>query len=185
MRRLHKEKGMTRQERQQFIDSVAPAAMATMKRTGVPASVTIAQAAIESADHLGNWGKSALALPPNNNYFGIKARQRAGAPIEPYCEFLSKEYSKQLKKMVEVKCDFRKFASVQDSFDRHADLLSKTDIYQPAMKAANDPLLFAAALGPRPGGCGYSTNPDYAILIGRLITEWDLGRFDKQAKEAA
>jgi flagellum-specific peptidoglycan hydrolase FlgJ len=54
-----------RQEQLDFIASIAPAAQASEKKYGVPASVTIAQAILESA-----WGKRAIG----NNYFGIKAR---------------------------------------------------------------------------------------------------------------
>jgi flagellum-specific peptidoglycan hydrolase FlgJ len=56
---------MTRQDQLDFIASIAPAAQASEKKYGVPASVTIAQAILESA-----WGKRAIG----NNYFGIKAR---------------------------------------------------------------------------------------------------------------
>ncbi|BFH13554.1 hypothetical protein J6TS7_40740 [Paenibacillus dendritiformis] len=46
-----------------FIAKIAPAAVEDMKRTGVPASLTIAQAALESG-----WGSSGLALRANNLY---------------------------------------------------------------------------------------------------------------------
>lgn len=46
-----------------FIAAIAPYAQAEMKRSGVLASITLAQGALESA-----WGRSA----PGNNLFGIK-----------------------------------------------------------------------------------------------------------------
>ena len=61
--------GNTPQE--QFIGSIAEAAVESADNTGVPASVTIAQAILESY-----WGSSRLAREANN-YFGIKAQTRA------------------------------------------------------------------------------------------------------------
>ena len=63
--------GGTPQE--QFISSIADAAVESADRTGVPASVTIAQAILESY-----WGSSRLAREANN-YFGIKAQTRGGS----------------------------------------------------------------------------------------------------------
>ncbi|MFB0830753.1 glycoside hydrolase family 73 protein [Brevibacillus laterosporus] len=51
---------------QDFIDKIAPSAVADMKKTKIPASLTIAQAILESA-----WGESGLTKR-GNNLFGIK-----------------------------------------------------------------------------------------------------------------
>lgn len=50
-----------------FINRLAPHAQASQRRTGIPASVTMAQAILESG-----WGRSGLAKEANN-FFGIKA----------------------------------------------------------------------------------------------------------------
>ena len=50
-----------------FINKIAPLAVEDMKKTGVLASLTIAQAILESG-----WGESTLAKQ-HNNLFGIKA----------------------------------------------------------------------------------------------------------------
>src|SRR4029077_1102180 len=63
--------GRTPQE--QFIGSIAEAAVESADATGVPASVTIAQAILESY-----WGSSRLAREANN-YFGIKAQTHGGS----------------------------------------------------------------------------------------------------------
>jgi flagellum-specific peptidoglycan hydrolase FlgJ len=52
---------------QEFIDQIAPAAIACHKATGIPASFTLAQAALESG-----WGASRLAQQ-GRNLFGVKA----------------------------------------------------------------------------------------------------------------
>jgi flagellum-specific peptidoglycan hydrolase FlgJ len=71
----------TKQEQNDFIDRVATGAQASEAKWGVPASVTIAQAALESG-----WGKSQLATICNN-YFGVKAREG-----EAYREFPTTEF---------------------------------------------------------------------------------------------
>ncbi len=50
-----------------FLKMAVPGAQAAQKKWGVPASVTIAQAILESG-----WGASSLAKQANN-FFGIKA----------------------------------------------------------------------------------------------------------------
>lgn len=52
---------------EEFIAKIAPAAQACQKMSGIPASFTIAQAALESA-----WGTSKLSTLANN-LFGVKA----------------------------------------------------------------------------------------------------------------
>ena len=52
--------------RQQYIEQYAEYAMEQMRRYGIPASVTLAQGLIESAD-----GRSTLARTANN-HFGVK-----------------------------------------------------------------------------------------------------------------
>ena len=51
----------------EFFATIGPQASDAQRRTGIPASVTLAQAALES-----NWGKSKLATE-GHNLFGIKA----------------------------------------------------------------------------------------------------------------
>ena len=52
---------------QEFIALIRPAAQASAKKTGVPASFTVAQAALESG-----WGTSSLARD-GKSLFGVKA----------------------------------------------------------------------------------------------------------------
>jgi flagellum-specific peptidoglycan hydrolase FlgJ len=156
---------MTRQDQLDFIASIAPAARASQKKYGVPASVTIAQAILESA-----WGKRALG----NNYFGIKARVG-----EAYQEFTTTEYNQTIKQKLVDK--FRVFPSAQASFDAHGKLLSTTKKYAAAMSVAHDPLAFALQLQR----CGYATDPNYPKSLAALIQQWKLTQYDADSKEAA
>ena len=61
----------------EFFEKYAAAAIEEQKRYGIPASVTLAQMAVESG-----YGESSLARQ-DNNYFGIKASDKwikAGKP---------------------------------------------------------------------------------------------------------
>jgi flagellar protein FlgJ len=55
----------------EFLDQLLPAALACQRTSGIPASFTLAQAALESS-----WGKLALG----NNLFGIKADRSWSGP---------------------------------------------------------------------------------------------------------
>lgn len=71
---------MSTQQQFDFIDSIKVLAQASQKRYGVPASVTIAQAILET-----DWGTSE-ACREKNNFFGI--RQAPFTSVN-YCHFAS------------------------------------------------------------------------------------------------
>ncbi len=149
-----------------FLKMVAPAAQAAQKKWSVPASVTIAQAILESG-----WGKSALAQQANN-FFGIKAVAHAQA--DSYAEFKTSEFVDGRRTAEMAK--FARYASPTDCFAAHAVLLALTSRYRPAMIVADDPSHFCAELQL----CGYSTNPQYAASLRALIAEFDLTQYDLQ-----
>jgi flagellum-specific peptidoglycan hydrolase FlgJ len=151
----------TRSEQIAFIKNVAGAAMLSQKKYGVPASITIAQAILESG-----WGFSGLAVKANN-FFGVKARQG-----EDYAEFLTREVVKGKDETVSAR--FAKYASPAESFDAHGKLLASLPRYQPAMCECDDYLAFAMALQH----CGYSTDPKYPSRLATLVKQFDLTRFD-------
>jgi LysM repeat protein len=62
----------TNRWQREFILSIAPGARQSQRETGVPASVTLAQAILES-----DWGRSKLSAEANN-LFGIKALREPG-----------------------------------------------------------------------------------------------------------
>jgi flagellum-specific peptidoglycan hydrolase FlgJ len=158
---------MVQNEQDGFIESVAPMAQASAEKFGISASVTIAQAILESA-----WGKSQLARQCLN-FFGIKlAKHEAG----DYQEFKTTEYVNG--KPISELDKFRKFRTIQECFDRHAQILMSLSRYAPARAAANDPDMFAIELQR----CGYSTDPGYPTKLAKLIARYSLGRFDAKGK---
>jgi flagellum-specific peptidoglycan hydrolase FlgJ len=152
-----------------FIQQIAPGAQASAKATGVPASITIAQAALES-----NWGKSLLAVDAKN-FFGIKGKGPAGSVKMPTLEWID-------GKFVKVKADFRAYESLEQSIDDHARHIAtarwKTGIpiYREAMKHTQAPRKFAAALEGV-----YATDPDYAEKLWRVMDQYELEKFDVPA----
>lgn len=158
---------MTPAERGAFIERWAAAAQTAQVKYGEPASVTLAQAILESSDKYGNCGQSACARKCNN-YFGIKA-----CGTEPYVEFPTTEF-KNGHPYMEPGAKFEKFATVEDSFARHGELIATEPRYHAAMEVCHDPVAFAAQLQ----ACGYSTSPRYAQDLTSLIRRYGLAKYD-------
>ncbi len=157
---------MTSQENE-FLKTIVPAAQFSQRMCGVPASITIAQAILESG-----WGKSELARE-GNNYFGIKAIHAAGiGAAGSYIEFNTAEYEHGVR--VTIPADFAKFRTVTGGFISHARLLAIAPRYKPAMAVRGNPAKFAEQLQ----ACGYSTNPNYAASLMQLVNEFDLTQYD-------
>jgi flagellum-specific peptidoglycan hydrolase FlgJ len=161
---------------QTFLTNTVLAAQQAQRQFGIPACITIAQATLESG-----WGQSALARQANN-YFGVKANAKA-TPAQ-YAEFPTEEFVDGRK--VEEMARFARYSTPAAGFEAHAYLLNMALRYRPAMAVKNDPAKFAQALQD----CGYSTNPNYAALLMKLVREFDLEQYDilpgspAQTKEA-
>jgi flagellum-specific peptidoglycan hydrolase FlgJ len=151
-------------EETKFINSVAPAAQKAAARWRVPASVTIAQAILESS-----WGKSLLCQLACN-YFGIK--HNSNSVGEPYVEMQTHEFVKGSEETVPA--DFVRYFDAEESFSAHGYLLATKPRYTPAMKVKDDPFEFAAQLA----ACGYSTDPFYASKLNQLILQFRLKQYD-------
>lgn len=150
---------------QTFLKQAEGAAVAAKSQTGVPASVTVAQAILES-----DWGRSTLATGASN-YFGIKAMGglgNDGVVWLPTSEFNAdgQEY--------QTISPFRAYKSLTDSLVDHDRLLSGLARYAPAMQAASDPRQFAQLLSQ----AGYSTDPSYADKLIALMDSYNLYGLD-------
>jgi hypothetical protein len=148
-----------------FLDSAAGAAIVASERTGVPASVTVAQAILES-----DWGRSQLSQSASN-YFGIKALGGLGNDGVVWMqtgEFDTEGQSYQ------TTSPFRAYRSLVDSLIDHDLMLSNSKRYADAMAAAGDPRQFAQELAE----AGYATDPDYAAKLISLMDRYDLYRLD-------
>ncbi len=147
------------------LKAVVPAAQASYRQWGVPASVTLAQWIFESS-----WGTSELATDCLN-CFGVKCLGTTNPNL--YMEFPTAEYVAGRRTM--VKALFAKYPSLEASFAAHASLLANSARYRPAMAVQSKPEAFAVALQR----CGYSTNPTYAHDLIEAMHAYNLEQYDK------
>lgn len=146
----------------EFIMRLSPGAMNTAKRSGVPASITVAQAALES-----KWGESALSRL-GNNLFGIKADSRwRGETLSLQTrEFIDGKWMYVLAK-------WRKYTSWQSSIEDHCLFLRNNPRYSECFKCQTAEL-FAFALSTS----GYATDPNYPAKLMALINQYKLNSLD-------
>ena len=148
-----------------FITALGQAAYASQGATGVPASVTVAQAILES-----NWGESLLTRLANN-YFGIKAIGQLGNDGVVWMR--TREYDANGAAYV-TQAPFRAYKTVLDSVADHTRLFVQGSLYRAAMQATSDPDEFAQRIA----AAGYSTDPSYSAKLIGLMVKYDLYRFD-------
>jgi flagellum-specific peptidoglycan hydrolase FlgJ len=146
----------------EFINSIAPGCQASHKKHGVPASVSIAQAILESA-----WGKSGLTVKANN-LFGVKADNswKGESVLMP-----TAEYHKGVR--IIVKAPFRKYPTLSDSISDHALFLSNNKRYSLAFECKTG-CDFAIAIAK----AGYATDPKYSAKLISLINKYCLDEYD-------
>ncbi len=146
--------GNTPQER--YIAQYSRIAVAERKRSGVPASITLAQGMLESGN-----GQSRLAVK-GNNHFGIKCHDWTGARM----------YYDDDKR---GEC-FRKYRTPEESYRDHSDFLRYRDRYKFLFDYnVTDYKSWAYGLKK----AGYATDPAYPRKLIKLIEDYDLDRFDK------
>lgn len=142
--------------------TIVAAARAAQEQFRIPASVSIAQFALESG-----WGAH---MPPNsNNPFGMKCR--AGRN-DPSVVVHTREVDRYGHDYF-VAAAFRKFASVADAFIEHARLLATAPVYAPAFAKLPDVAAFVSAMALH-----YATDPRYAALIMGVIHGSNLTQYD-------
>jgi mannosyl-glycoprotein endo-beta-N-acetylglucosaminidase/putative peptidoglycan binding protein len=141
-----------------FAMAVGPA-RASQKETGVLASVTLAQAIIESG-----WGDSHMG--DAWNFFGIKAQGD-----EPFVVVRTREVVGG--KDVFINAKFRRFASMEDCFRAHGKFLRDNPRYAPAFQTT-DAESFARAIH----AAGYATAPNYSDALIKIIRENNLTQYD-------
>lgn len=146
-----------------YINQYKDMAVIEMHRSGIPASITLAQALVES-----RYGTSKLALQANN-HFGIKCKSYWKG-IAYYHK--DDDYDKNGKL---IKSCFRAYDSVIDSYVDHSNFLMQTPWYQELFSyAKTDYLNWAHGLKK----CGYATNPKYATMLIKKIEDFQLYQYD-------
>jgi hypothetical protein len=148
----------------EFIAAVGAAAQSSMKTTGVPASITVAQAILES-----DWGRSRLTRQ-GNNLFGIKALNGPG----PDGVVTLATWEHLSDGDVLVQAPFKAYYTLEQSIDDHGRFFISNHRYAGALAVASDPRAFAHAIQD----AGYATDPSYAAKLIGLMDKYNLYRFD-------
>ncbi len=152
-----------REEKIAYIERYTAIAIQEMHRSGIPASIKLAQALLES-----NAGNSRLAKG-SNNHFGIKCGGKWDG---------KKMYVKDddYKKGKLIKSCFRAYKNAESSFIAHTDFLVNQPRYAALFKL--DPQNYKAwAKGLRKAG--YATDPKYAQRLISVIESYQLNQFDR------
>lgn len=150
-----------REKVQAYVNQYKDLAMAEMRRTGVPASITLAQGILESQS-----GESKLAQK-SNNHFGIKCKTEWTGEKTYHDDDLRQE------------C-FRVYPSVEDSYKDHSDFLKNREYYTALFKLdPTDDKGWAYGLKK----AGYATEKDYPTRLLKLINDFELHQYSVQALE--
>lgn len=136
----------------EYIATFKPVAISEMKRAAIPASITLAQAILESG-----FGNSALAVNANN-HFGIKCKP----------DWAGKTYQQ------DYLC-YKKYATVIESYEDHSNHIMTRKWYAGLFSLKiTDYENWAVGLKK----AGYAEAPDYAAHLIRIIKTYKLSSID-------
>jgi LysM repeat protein len=139
-----------------YLNKYSALAVSEMHRTGIPASITLAQGMLES-----DYGRSTLARK-GNNHFGIKCHNDWNG---------QRIYHDDNRR---GEC-FRAYLSAEDSFRDHSDFLVAGSRYRDLFSlSSTDYKGWAHGLKR----AGYATDPKYPALLIRKIEEYGLHVYD-------
>jgi hypothetical protein len=147
-----------------YIMGFSNIAVIEMERSGIPASIILAQGMLES-----NFGQSELASS-YHNHFGIKCHKDwTGKSVQ----LKTNEFTKDgLKK--ENHC-FRVYQNPEESFKDHTEFLSYRENYQFLFNSGNSNFKFWAQGLQK---AKYATDPSYAKKIIELVEQYKLQNLD-------
>lgn len=158
---------MTDQERKVFLDKYSGLAMEQQQRYGIPASVTLAQLAIESG-----WG-TGRALTEGNNAFCVKAGSSWKGPVVIISDNAKNER-------------FRQYGSISQSFEDHSKVLMGSAFKHCHGLSSTDAEGWAR--GMQSGRMTYSYNPkatsplEYSEDLISIINKYHLKEYDARAE---
>lgn len=149
----------------EFIARIVPFAIADMQRSHIPASLTIAQAALESG-----WGNSGLTVKANN-LFGIKGSGPAGSIAVRTTEYLN-------GKPVQVTAAFRAYNDWGESVADHSALIVggvswNRNLYSKVIGVDGQTAAREIA------AAGYATDPNYTAKLIQIMNTFNLYQYDE------
>ena len=165
------------------VERVGPLFTEDQRKTGILASVSIAQFILESG-----YGQSKLSIEANN-CFGIKGwvedTPRENSPWDGVSVYTiaTKEYDSN-GYFYYVNADFRKYDSMEDSIADHSSVLinSSYDGVTPLYDGIVGCTDYRKAAQIIYDG-GYCTAPDYVDVICSIIESWDLTQYDLSSSQ--
>lgn len=138
---------------------VIKAAQKAQAAYGVPASLALAQWALESA-----WGKKDMGA---FNYFGMKyvpSRHKG---------FIERETNEHFGTWTTINAKFAKFSSAEEAFDDYAKLVGTHKIYKKVQALKPDPNAMAHALTGL-----YATDPQYGSKLVSIMKSNNLYKYN-------
>lgn len=147
-----------------YLEKYAAYAVEEMQRSGVPASITLAQGMLES-----NYGRSELAVKANN-HFGIQCHGDA---------WKGKKYAAMDNGELR---DFRVYDSALESYEDHSNFLRKYKRYSKLFELERTDYK-GWAYGLK--SAGYAEDPAYAEKLIRIIEMYGLDKYDSMTKVPA
>ncbi len=161
----------------EVVDAVGPLFTEDQRKTGILASVSMAQFIVESG-----YGQSKLSLEANN-CFGIKGYKedtpRVDCPWDGVSVYIisTKEYD-SYGNAYYTEASFRAYDCMEDSIEDHSRILiTSTDGDRPRYEGVVGCKDYRKAAQIIRNG-GYATSPDYVDLICDVIEYWDLTQYD-------
>ena len=139
---------------EEFIKKMRPYAEKAAKELGVPASILLAQSALETG-----WGNKVIQHgngESSHNLFGIKADKRWDGPYVNVSslEYVDGEARREFS-------NFKVYESYQHSFEDYVDFIKSNDRYRTALKNSANGETYIKALQE----AGYATDPQYANKV--------------------
>lgn len=150
-----------------YVKKHALLAQSEMKSHNIPASITLAQAILES-----QYGTSELALQANN-HFGIKADEEFNTTSR-HC-LHSNEWKKDSQQMEAILSCFKKYQKVAECYSNHSEFLKNRKWYAHLFELdSKDYINWAQGLQD----AGYATDPKYADKLVGIIKKYKLASYD-------
>lgn len=160
-----------------FIKTMGPIARANYQRTGVLASVTMAQAILESG-----WGQSALA-ENGNNLFGMKislsGNNWSGSAWDGVNYYKKKTYEYSSRGRYTITAKFRKYSCIEDSVEDHSAYLKNAkNGSRKRYSGLTSTKSYKKQLQIIKRG-GYATSGSYVNDLCKIIKKYKLTKWDK------
>ena len=147
-----------------FLQTLKPFVLADMRASGILASLTAAQAFIES-----NKGNSGLCTSANN-IFGIKGKYNGNSVKMWTTEYINGA-------AVRVMADFRAYPSWAESIADHSDLFNRLKRYK-NLRGLKDYVLACKYVKQD----GYATSPSYDTTLLNCINKYQLYLWDAEVE---